>query len=88
MDEIWYSGISGAASYESELTIQKFRMAQQCRQYVVTGRSNTAVDVPFTWRYVYYIFACSAFGSEATSYIQNSAECGRRIELSYDTTYR
>ena len=38
-----------------------YKMAQQCRQCVVTGCSSTAVDVPVTWRYVYCISASSAF---------------------------
>ena len=46
MDEIWYLEVFGAANYKSELTIQKFKMAQQCRQCVVTGCSRTTVDVP------------------------------------------
>ena len=38
-----------------------YKMAQQCRQYVVTGCSSTAVDLPVTWRYVYCISASSVF---------------------------
>ena len=38
-----------------------YKIAQQCRQCVVTGCSSTAVDLPVTWRYVYCIFASSAF---------------------------
>ena len=39
-----------ATDYESQLIIQKFKMAQQCRHCVVTGCSSTAVDVPSVCR--------------------------------------
>ena len=70
-----------ATDYESELIIQKFEMARQYRQCVVTGCSSTAVDVPFTKHYVYCISASSAFGFEAVR-MQLNADA----ELSFPAT--
>ena len=39
----------------------RYKMAQQCRQCVVTGCSSTAIDVPVTGCYMYCISASNAF---------------------------
>ena len=78
-----------------------YEMAQQCRQCVVTGCSSTAVSVSLPAAVLYcrrraghmvlrvlYFYQQCLYGSEATSCRQNAAECGRRIELSCDTTCR